>query len=159
MASIDLDRQSDDFVNTDDTPPSLSDNLEKVGPRNVYVLFQAEESNAFFAWWQTTPWVRGVLDSRHDITWWKKKIGWSKTHCSTTWQSFHQVAHTSTGEPGLLCIHCDTRLRHPNAQIKPSHGTSGQKQHIQSRDCVRKKTSSENNETLRQATLTASASV
>ncbi|KZN87643.1 hypothetical protein EN45_062040 [Penicillium chrysogenum] len=106
--------------------------LERVGPRfrEFWTLWKSGDEmenyrKDFTDWWMGTE-----FGSQEDVS---ESTHWDgRKKNSELWESFEQVAHEKTGEPKVMCKHCNTLLVHANYRRK---GSSPMKGHLASEVC------------------------
>lgn len=114
-------------------PPTIPSSLTRVGPgRNkAYVLYDEMLHSDWVSWWLETGFGK------------KGNILWDSNHQSSTWNEFHQVAHSSDGAAKVMCKRCGQILEHPNFiretkdGKKQRQGTSTMKNHLNTLACKR----------------------
>lgn len=113
-------------------PSQIPSSLTRVGPGRVknYLLYDQMTHNEWVSWWLETGFGKKV------------NIPWDATHQSTTWNDFHQVAHSSDGAPKVMCKRCGQILEHPNFirekdGRKQRQGTSTMKTHLKTIACTK----------------------
>jgi hypothetical protein len=106
--------------------------LERVGPtlQRYWVLYNTniameDSRKQFVAWWITTE-----FGSKENA---KESIRWDGKKKSEIWASFDQVAHEKTGEPKVMCKHCQSTIVHPNHHRA---GSSPMKGHLTTSTCL-----------------------
>lgn len=74
---------------------------------------RAQYQSEFMEWWQQTSWfverARLTLNRKNAMSW------DSDRRTSAMWKEAIQVALWETGEPKILCRHCDAAYAHPAA--------------------------------------------
>jgi hypothetical protein len=81
----------------------------------------------FVEWWLMTE-----FGSKKEL---QQAIKWdSKQHRSDIWSSFDQVANARTGEPKVMCRHCQNVVVHPRFNRS---GPSPMKNHLNSTYCTK----------------------
>ena len=114
-------------------PPSIPSTFTRVGPgrKKVYFLYDEMLHNDWVSWWLETGFGK------------KQHISWDAKHQSSTWDTFHQVAHSSDGTAKVMCKRCGQILEHPNFVRetkdgkKQRQGTSTMKGHLSSAGCIK----------------------
>ena len=111
--------------------------LRRVGKhlQKYWILFNEditdhnmETSRKSFVEW----WLKTEFGKKESL---QKSIQWQGKHkTSNVWDHFDQVAHEKTGEPKVMCRHCQTVLIHPSYRRA---GTSPMKTHLKSTACVK----------------------
>ncbi|CAP79339.1 Pc17g00520 [Penicillium rubens Wisconsin 54-1255] len=129
--------------------------LERVGPRfrEFWTLWKSGDEmenyrKDFTDWWMGTE-----FGSQEDVS---ESTHWDgRKKNSELWESFEQVAHEKTGEPKVMCKHCNTLLVHANYRRK---GSSPMKGHLASEVCHYKRSKASDtpktNDILRSLTTT-----
>jgi hypothetical protein len=79
----------------------------------------------FVEWWLTTSIGSELYEKSHQF------FDAKKRH-SDGWRSFHQVAHTRTGDPRILCKECGQLLDHPS---RKGNGTTPMTRHLKGAKC------------------------
>lgn len=103
-------------------PPPIPLSLQRVGPtrKKAYILFSEMANDNFVTWWLQTDFGR------------KKRIRWDARHQSEVWKHFEQVAHSTDGEPKVMCKRCGKLMDHPQAS---RNGTSTMMKHFKGMGC------------------------
>jgi hypothetical protein len=93
---------------------------------------------------QTKSWVRYTSMTKDDfVNWWlhtqygskpeAKRVSWDKTgYSSDMWPFFDQIAHSSTGQPKVICKQCNKMYDHPTYT---TNGTNGPRRHWKKGKC------------------------
>jgi len=96
---------------------------------------EAEKADEFNKWWKTTEWAIKLDKNLFQETR-SNSINpprWDLKHRTAShWVYFGQGAKVHNGEPFLLCLSCNTILKHPSAY---NLGTTHMRSHILSEKC------------------------
>ncbi|KAJ6090678.1 hypothetical protein N7499_003392 [Penicillium canescens] len=90
-----------------------------------WVLYTEMNKDEFVEWWLTTSIRSDLYEKSHQF------FDVKKRH-SDGWRSFHQVAHTRTGDPRILCKECGQLLDHPS---RKGNGTTPMTRHLKGAKC------------------------
>jgi hypothetical protein len=103
-------------------PPPLPPAIRTIKLQTFeYAIWTKVESRNFVDWWLKTQY--GTKPASNSMKWDRKR------QSSEIWVSLQQVASLQTGEPKVMCIHCNTLLVHPNWKAT---GTNTVRRHLQS---------------------------
>ena len=104
---------------------TIPSSLERVGNRmKSWVRYTNMTKDDFVNWW---------LNTQYGSKLEAKRVSWDrKSYSSDIWAHFDQIAHSSTGQPKVICKQCSKILDHPTYT---TNGTNALRRHWKKGNC------------------------